>query len=109
MLHDDPEAGRRNSIEDEVTEMELDVMKRLIKKYEPGHTDRIVTMSEAKRYYRNETDILMHPKKKDEEGNPMRNADNRIPRNFHGLIVNQKAAMLLQHHRFLMRGIRRQT
>lgn len=34
MLHDDPEAGRRNSIEDEVTEMELDVMKRLIKKYE---------------------------------------------------------------------------
>ena len=35
MLHDDPEAGRRNSIEDEVTEMELDVMKRLIKKYEP--------------------------------------------------------------------------
>ena len=72
--------------------MELDVMKRLIKKYEPGHTDRIVAMSEAKRYYRNETDILMHPKKKDEEGNPMRNADNRIPRNFHGLIVNQKAA-----------------
>lgn len=92
MLYDDPEAGRRNSIEDEVTEMELDVMKRLIKKYEPGHTDRIVAMSEAKRYYRNETDILMHPKKKDEEGNPMRNADNRIPRNFHGLIVNQKAA-----------------
>lgn len=28
----------------------------------------------------------------DEQGNPMRKADNRIPRNFHGLLVNQKAA-----------------
>ena len=47
----------------------------------------------AERYYRNETDILFKKsKKEDENGNPMRNADNRIPRNFHGLIVNQKAS-----------------
>ncbi len=31
-------------------------------------------------------------RKKEEADNPLRNADNRIPRNFHGLIVNQKAS-----------------
>ena len=46
----------------------------------------------ADRYYRNQSDVLYGPKKEDEEGHPLRNADNRIPRNFHGLIVNQKAA-----------------
>lgn len=73
--------------------MELDVMKQLIKKYEAGHTDFILKADVAERYYRNETDVLFHKKRReDEEGNPIRNADNRIPRNFHGLIVNQKAS-----------------
>lgn len=73
--------------------MDLEVMKQLIKKYETGHTDMILKSEIAERYYRNETDILFSKKKKeDEAGNPMRNADNRIPRNFHGLIVNQKAS-----------------
>lgn len=72
--------------------MELEVMKKLIKRYEPGHIDFVRKCETAERYYRNRTDILFQKKKDDEEGNPIRNADNRIPRNFHGLIVNQKAA-----------------
>ncbi len=72
--------------------MELDVMKKLIKKYIPNHSDYVKRCEIAERYYENETDILYSRKKEDEEGNPMRNADNRVPRNFHGLIVNQKAA-----------------
>lgn len=73
--------------------MELDVIKRLIKKYEPGHTEFILKADIAERYYRNETDVLFKKaKEKEEDEKPLRNADNRIPRNFHGLIVNQKAS-----------------
>ena len=71
-------------------------MKQLIKKYEPGHAAFVTRAAVAERYYRNETDILFRDKPKDkgkeESDNPLRNADNRIPRNFHGLIVNQKAS-----------------
>ena len=67
-------------------------MKKLIKKYMPNHSEYVQKCEVAERYYKNETDVLFGDKKKDEEGNPMRSADNRIPRNFHGLIVNQKAA-----------------
>lgn len=73
--------------------MELETIKRLIKKYEPGHTDFVIKADIAERYYRNETDVLFRKaKEKDEDEKPLRNADNRIPRNFHGLIVNQKAS-----------------
>ena len=70
-------------------------MKQLIKKYEPGHAAFETRAAVAERYYRNETDILFRDKPKEdkeESDNPLRNADNRIPRNFHGLIVNQKAS-----------------
>ena len=75
--------------------MDIETMKQLIKKYEPGHAAFVTRAAVAERYYRNETDILFRNKPKDEKeeaDNPLRNADNRIPRNFHGLIVNQKAA-----------------
>ena len=76
--------------------MTLETMKQLIKKYKPGHAAFVTSATVAERYYRNETDILFRDKPKDEEkeelDNPLRNADNRIPRNFHGLIVNQKAS-----------------
>lgn len=74
--------------------MDIETMKKLIKKYEAGHADFVMRASVAERYYRNETDILFKGKAEDEmeKDNPLRNADNRIPRNFHGLIVNQKAA-----------------
>lgn len=76
--------------------MELDVMKKLIKKYETGHANFVTRTMQAERYYRNETDILASkpaPENKKDE-NPLRNSDNRIPRNFHGLMVNQKAAYM---------------
>lgn len=74
--------------------MDLDTMKKLIKKYESGHADFVARSEVAERYYRNQTDILFRERKdiEEESDNPLRNADNRIPRNFHGLIVNQKAA-----------------
>lgn len=67
-------------------------MKELLSQYMPGHAIYMVKCDISDRYYRNQSDILHGEEKKDEEGHPLRNADNRIPRNFHGLIVNQKAA-----------------
>ena len=72
--------------------MDLVRMKELLSQYMPGHAMYMVRCDIADRYYRNQSDVLYGPKKEDEEGHPLRNADNRIPRNFHGLIVNQKAA-----------------
>ena len=72
--------------------MDLVRMKELLSQYMPGHAMYMVKCDIADRYYRNQSDILHGEEKKDEEGHPLRNADNRIPRNFHGLIVNQKAA-----------------
>ena len=72
--------------------MDIEAVKKLIKKYEPAHTSFILRADVAERYYKNETDVLFAERKEDENEQPMRNADNRIPRNFHGLIVNQKAA-----------------
>ncbi|RHL43270.1 phage portal protein [Eubacterium ventriosum] len=72
--------------------MDLVRMKELLSQYMPGHAIYMVKCDIADRYYRNQSDILHGEEKKDEEGHPLRNADNRIPRNFHGLIVNQKAA-----------------
>lgn len=74
--------------------MELDVIKKLIKKYEPEHSAFVRQVMVAERYYRNKTDVLFAEKKSDDHDNPLRNANNRIPRNFHGLIVNQKASYM---------------
>lgn len=78
--------------------MEIEIVKKLIQKYLPGHAEYLRRCQVARRYYRNETDILLQkPKEKGEEnapGNPMRNADNKIPFNFHGLLVNQKASYM---------------
>ncbi len=72
--------------------MKIEEFKKLIKKYEPYHTGFVNGAMIGERYYKNGSDILFGEKKEDGEGNPLRNADNRIPRNFHGLIVNQKAS-----------------
>lgn len=76
--------------------MELEAMKRLIKKYMPRHSEFVQKAMIAERYYRNETDVLFKKKvsRDEEEDSPLRNADNRIPRNFHGLLVNQKASYM---------------
>lgn len=68
-------------------------MQKLINKYSGQHTAFIRQATIAEEYYRNENTAILHKEdNKDKEGNPMRNANNRIPRNFHGLLVDQKAA-----------------
>lgn len=75
--------------------MEIEVLKKLIKKYREGHSLFLKNAEVARRYYRNKTDILFAPvKSAEEDEKPLRNADNRIPFNFHGLLVNQKAAYM---------------
>lgn len=75
--------------------MDIETIKKMIRKYRPEHTGFVMRAMKARAYYRNETDILMEkPKEKEQEEKPLRNADNRIPFNFHGLLVNQKAAYM---------------
>ena len=66
----------------------------------PGHSEFVVKADIAERYYRNKNDILFYEKEKGEEKekNPLRNADNRISHNFHGLLVNQKASYMFTYH-----------
>ena len=47
--------------------MDIETMKQLIKKYEPGHAAFVTRADIADRYYRNETDILFRDKPKDEK------------------------------------------
>lgn len=76
--------------------MDIEVVKKIIKRYAAGHAEFVQKALTAERYYRNQTDVLLGPDKKpsheEETENPLRNADNRIPFNFHGLLVNQKAS-----------------
>lgn len=74
--------------------MELEVAKKLIKKYTENHSSVIQKIEIAERYYRKENDIKYTEAKKEAEDaeNPLRTADNRIPSNFYKLLVNQKAA-----------------
>lgn len=76
--------------------MDIEVIKKLIRKYQVGHTDFVRQIAKARAYYRNETDIMFQPLKEEREKKekPLRNADNRIPFNFHGLLVNQKASYM---------------
>lgn len=80
--------------------MDIENVKKMIKKYTASHVSFIQRAEEARRYYENETDILQEPSKKEkqkadgESETPLRNADNRIPFNFHGLLVNQKASYM---------------
>nr|DAL80228.1 MAG TPA: PORTAL PROTEIN [Caudoviricetes sp.] len=71
----------------------IEVVKDLIKSRAGWHRRHVKRCQEADRYYRNENDILKRGVRGQDSG-PLRNADNRIPRNFHGLLVNQKAAYM---------------
>ena len=77
--------------------MELEVAKKVIKEHIQGHADVVVKSMLAERYYKSKNDILAKTKPKEETENPLRNADNRIPHNFHGLLVNQKAAYMFTY------------
>lgn len=73
--------------------MPIDVVKELIKSSSLQHRRFIRESKVAERYYENKNDIL-YGARKNRDNDPLRNADNRIPRNFHGLLVNQKAAYM---------------
>lgn len=73
--------------------MDIEVIKALIQGSSQEHRRHIRRSREAERYYENQNDIL-RTSGKSRENDPIRNADNRIPRNFHGLLVNQKAAYM---------------
>ncbi len=74
--------------------MELEQARGLIQRYMPGHMEFIRMSLIAERYYRNENDILFPSlsEKREKEEEPLRNADNRISHDFHGLLVKQKTA-----------------
>lgn len=74
--------------------MKLEVIKKLIKDRTLNHSAIVTKSMTAERYYANKNDILFTESKTDEAENPLRNADNRIPSNFHGLLVNQKASYM---------------
>ncbi len=77
--------------------LEIEVIKKLIKKHSGSHMEFVRKAEEAKRYYENKNDILHNKKNHNDEynnENPMRNADNRISTNFYGLLVNQKAGYM---------------
>ena len=73
--------------------MPIEVVKELIKSCSVGHRRFIRESKVAERYYENKNDIL-YSERKNRDNDPLRNSDNRIPRNFHGLLVNQKAAYM---------------
>lgn len=76
--------------------MDIDVVKKLIKKYEPGHRDFIKMAEQSERYYNRENDIKFKDRERKNEcqDRPLRNADNRIASNFHRLLVDQKASYI---------------
>lgn len=74
--------------------MDIETIRKLIKKNEASHKKFVTEAETAERYYRNENDIT-RSHKRNQESSPLRNADNRIPRNFHKLLVNQKTAYMM--------------
>lgn len=70
-------------------------LKRIVKKIESVDTSPITT---GKEYYNNKNLILQTGVvPKSETKDPLRNADNRIPHNFHELLVDEKASYLFTY------------
>lgn len=75
--------------------MELEVMKKLIKRRQREHRMLVRESLQAERYYRKKNDILKRGVRSTSGyDNPLRAADNRIPSNFYNILVNQKAAYM---------------
>lgn len=75
--------------------MDINIIKKLINQRGDEHSTMIEKIKIAERYYKNENDILERgAKAKDAQGEAVRTADNRVPSNFHGLLVNQKSSYL---------------
>lgn len=83
--------------------MEIELIKKLIKKHTLGHAKVVTNMEVADRYYAVNNDIMLMPtkpkdieeaKQKGESFNPMHQADNRIAYSFYPLLVDQKTAYM---------------
>lgn len=74
--------------------IELEVMKKLIKRYQAEHRQQAREAAKAERYYRKKNDILKRVRRQSADNTPLRNADNRIPSNLYNVLVNQKASYL---------------
>lgn len=78
--------------------MDIEVIKKIIKRTEELYTTERKNTQIAKRYYLGDNDILHRPDRDCESDgsvkNFLRNADNKIPFNFYSLLVNQKASYL---------------
>ena len=83
--------------------MEIELIKKLIKKHTLGHADVVTNMEVANRYYAVNNDIMLMPtkpkdieeaKQKGGSFNPMHQADNRIAYSFYPLLVDQKTAYM---------------
>lgn len=74
--------------------MELEVMKKLIRRHQGVHRKYIRESLLAERYYRKKNDILKTGVRSANYENPMHSADNRVPSNFYNILVNQKASYL---------------
>ncbi|VIG07125.1 SPP1 family phage portal protein [Clostridioides difficile] len=82
--------------------MELDVIKKLIEQTNSKHSNFVKKADEAEKYYKNENDIIRDRSpnnvgKVNTTNNPLRNADNRIPFNWFGFLVNQKISYLFTY------------
>jgi SPP1 family phage portal protein len=75
--------------------MTRDELQKIINRYQKGHNLYSKECAVAEAYYRGDNDILKTGvSSKVELTQTIRAADNRIPRNFHALLINQKASYL---------------
>ena len=47
--------------------MDIEVIKKLIRKYQPGHTSFVARAAKTRAYYKNETDIMFPPLEEERE------------------------------------------
>jgi SPP1 family phage portal protein len=75
--------------------MTREKLQKIISKYQKGHSLYVNECKVSEAYYRGDNDILkIGVAGKTELTKTIRAADNRIPRNFHALLVNQKASYM---------------
>ena len=82
--------------------MDITTIKRLIDNAMTEHTKFVGRVKVGERYYSNDNDIVYRKSPSnnsvpDTSENPLRNADNRIPFNWHGFLVNQKASYMFTY------------
>lgn len=73
--------------------MDVRAMIKLINQQKQHERELVRNTNAADRYYRKQNDIL-RLKRRPEEGNPIRQADNRVASNFYSILVNQKASYM---------------